>query len=372
MDHFPVPRLREFRDAAMSAGVGIPEKRDLLLAGIDSLITSDLKLYSGPRDQIYGDLIALNRIERVADGSVPILIWLDNAEDQAKPRPQAAIFGNARDEVAAQTEVRPPIAPAPPPKEPIEIIAQDENLPVGFLRKGYEAAISVAKLLVHRYDSGLPAETAAGQPMVFSATAWLLTPGLLITNHHAMSARPAQEIAASVADLRLQAENSIAHFDFDSDGDEGVKVPILSLEAFDPGLDYAILRTRELPGRNGLRIAREDNGNRPRDYVPLNIIHHANARYKKISIRNNLMMSSTENELRFVFDGAGSGGSPVLDDQWSVMALYRGHVTVSNVRFQGRQRAFVGVGARMPAILEHIKANSETLWREIEHGILYR
>jgi endonuclease G len=375
MDYFPVPRLREFREAAMSAGVGSPEKRDLLLAGIDRRITGGLKIFTGPRDQLYGDLVALNSIERVADGSVPLLIWLDNAEDLAKPLQQAAVFAAARREVAERTEVHSVIAPVEPaaiPEEAMEITPPDGELPVSFLPRGYEAAKSVAKLLVRRYDSSLPAKIGSGEPLVYSATAWLLTPDLLITGHHVISARDATEPGASADDLRLQVEHSVAQFDFDADTDEGLKLPILRLETFDPALDYAILRVKEHTGRRGLSIAAEGLKTVPHGYISVNLIQHANARRKTISMRNNVVMSATRRDLRFFFETHGSGGSPVLDDQWRVLALYRGKVFVENVRFQGRPKAFVGFGTHILAIFEHIKANNEPLWQEIEHGILYR
>jgi tetratricopeptide (TPR) repeat protein/predicted phosphodiesterase len=98
--YFEALQLRELRDAAMAAGVGSPEKRELLLVGIHRAITGALKLLPSPSDQLFTDLVRLNDIERLADGSVPILIWLDNAEDLAKPLPQAEIFRNARKEAA--------------------------------------------------------------------------------------------------------------------------------------------------------------------------------------------------------------------------------------------------------------------------------
>jgi hypothetical protein len=114
MSHFPVSRIRELRETAMSAGLGSPGKRDLLLAGIHGAIAGGLKISRAPSDQLLHDLLALNDIGRLADGTVPILIWLENAEAEARPRPQAAIFEAARNEVASQTEMRTVAAPPEP------------------------------------------------------------------------------------------------------------------------------------------------------------------------------------------------------------------------------------------------------------------
>ena len=61
----------------------------------------------------------------------------------------------------------------------------------------------------------------------------------------------------------------------------------------------------------------------------------------------------------------------MFDDGWRVVALYRGKVAVQNVWFHGRAKAFLGFGARITAILEHIQSHDAPLWQEIEHGILY-
>jgi endonuclease G len=370
MEYFTVKRLREFRDAAMAAGLGAPTKRDLLLAGIHGAITGRLKIYGSSSDQIYGDLLELNGIERLVDGTVPISIWLENAEAESKPRPQAATFEAARKEVTAQTDMRPAIVPPPVLEEKNEIVIhQDDMLPLWFLMSGYEAAKSVAKLLVPRYDSGAPAATGSGEAVVGSGTVWLLTPDLLITNHHVINARHDKEGAASPADLIQQVEHSVAQFDFDADGVEGQKTPVIRLEASDPGLDYAILRAKESTGRKGLRIAPERLEKRLEDYVPVNIIQHPNARYKKIAIRNNLVTSSAGDDLRYFTDtDFGSSGSPVFDDQWRVVALHRGAAKVSNVQFQGRTTAWVNYGSHIRAIFDHIKSQHEPLWREIGAG----
>lgn len=61
----------------------------------------------------------------------------------------------------------------------------------------------------------------------------------------------------------------------------------------------------------------------------------------------------------------GSSGSPVLTDDWTVVALHRGTRRVSDVSFQGKSTAFVNVGTQLSAVMEHLREHSAQVYEEI-------
>lgn len=61
----------------------------------------------------------------------------------------------------------------------------------------------------------------------------------------------------------------------------------------------------------------------------------------------------------------GSSGSPVLTDDWKVVALHRGTRRVENVNFRGRSTAFVNVGTQMTSIMRHLEEHSPEVHAEI-------
>jgi endonuclease G, mitochondrial len=48
----------------------------------------------------------------------------------------------------------------------------------------------------------------------------------------------------------------------------------------------------------------------------------------------------------------GSSGSPVLDDNWQVVALHRGSTAVDKVQYQGRKTAVMNLGTLATVILK--------------------
>ena len=63
----------------------------------------------------------------------------------------------------------------------------------------------------------------------------------------------------------------------------------------------------------------------------LNIIHHPNGDYMQLSIRENLFFAITDTDIWYTSDTAkGSSGSPVLNDQFQVVALHRSGVPSKN------------------------------------------
>jgi hypothetical protein len=77
---------------AVIVETGFYRYRDVLLAGIDQKFVASLALVAAPGPQILMDLNALNAVEGLDDGSVPLIIWLRNAWLLVLPERQSAVF----------------------------------------------------------------------------------------------------------------------------------------------------------------------------------------------------------------------------------------------------------------------------------------
>ncbi|MFV2121403.1 trypsin-like serine peptidase, partial [Streptomyces sp. Act-28] len=114
------------------------------------------------------------------------------------------------------------------------------------------------------------------------------------------------------------------------------------------------------PAGRALRVAAGD-------VVAVNIIQHPGGAPKRVALRNNLVFEADERDLRYFTDTrGGSSGSPVLTDDWLVVALHRGARRVENVSFQGRGTAFVNVGTQFSAVLDHLATHAPRVRAEIE------
>jgi len=90
---------------AAAVGARLAESRATLLAGIDAVFIASLPVRSSPSEQVLSDLDALSQTGALADGSVPLLAWLQNAAHLAGAQVQATVFARAHAEITAR---RPP------------------------------------------------------------------------------------------------------------------------------------------------------------------------------------------------------------------------------------------------------------------------
>ncbi|MFC4611433.1 trypsin-like peptidase domain-containing protein [Streptomyces maoxianensis] len=360
--------ILQVRDTALETGLADPSVRPLLFDGIMPKYRGTLPLLSAPGQQVHSDLNAMNRVERLVDGSVPLEIWLRNAVAQTTEAAPLAVLQRALDDVARSAGGEPDIMagmPAPEIKE--EIVHRDDTVPFDFLRGGELAGTAVARIKVPPYQGGAPL-----QPNGFphAGTGWLIAPSLLITNHHVVNARTGTGAGRSQAeadDLRLQAVHTRARFDYDTDDVETEEATVSELVAADPELDYAVLRLTDGPTRPVLKLAKESLAVAKGDFVAVNIIQHPGGQPKRVALRNNLVYEADESDVRYFTDTrGGSSGSPVFTDDWKVVALHRGTRRVEDVMFQGRTTAFVNVGTQMGVVMRHLQANSPDIHAEIE------
>src|SRR5262245_47902513 len=123
--------------------------RSLLMAGIDNRFVSSLGNFSRDFYQLVGDLNVLRSTERLADGTVPLAIWLKNAIAIFSSLTQVNTFHHALDEIQNVGFVEPPISqPADLPEEPELTISRDDTVSYSFLQTGLKSTAGVARLRV--------------------------------------------------------------------------------------------------------------------------------------------------------------------------------------------------------------------------------
>jgi len=357
----PQETLDEIRTAVLTIPIlGYdPMTRNALLSGLPANLRGILPGgMAAPAIGLTLDLAALNNIERLGDGSVPLKRFLENAIQLGGMIEAADVLRRALADVEIGTSgARPPSTP--PLEQQEAIIARDDMVPFGFLAGGITAAHAVAKLMVPRHENGLQV-AANGKPVIYLGTGWLIAEGLLMTNHHVVNARSQGEAPASEADLRLQVGAMTVLFDYDDDTSAGAPATVEEALAWDPELDYALVRLRgtaRVP-LTPVTVAVTDVS--PASAMAVNVIQHPDGRSKRFAIRNNLVTAATPTELRYFTDTlGGSSGSPVLNDTWQVVALHRGSAFVRGVKFQGREVAYVNVGTQITAVMQHLRQQQQ-------------
>lgn len=364
----------ELVTTTLSAGLGDAINRSILFSRIDPLYWTKLPVVPNPMTQVTLDLTSMNSIERLADGAVPLALWLRRASALAAGLVQQSVFQGYLARVEQRAAGAPPI---PNPQQLPEVIDQeaiifeDDMVDFGFLAAGARAGAAVAKLIVPQFEGGIPRPNAQGQPGIFLGTGWLITPQLLMTNRHVVRARVGGDPDPADADIALQVAGTTVKFDFDGAGAAGADAAVASLEASDPvdELDFAVLRLAAPQNRAPLRLYTDPAPFTPGRSFPVNVIQHPDGQPKRVAFRNNLVSAVDDTTVRYFTDtNNGSSGAPVFDDTWRVVALHRGSVRVQGVNFQGRSTAVINIGSQMAAILAKIQAANPALWEEITAG----
>ncbi|MFF8378468.1 trypsin-like peptidase domain-containing protein [Streptomyces sp. NPDC015661] len=365
--YLPQEELVRVRNATMEAGLADRALRPALLKGIPGYFTATLEPLDDPLEQAHADLNAMNQVERLLDGLVPLEIWLHNAIEQTHEQGPRAVLQGALDAVAREITGEAELPTEMMPGEmKEEIVLQDDTVPYEFLHGGIRAGASVALLRIPPYESGAPLLPSYPH----GGTGWMIAPGLLITNHHVVMARSWESGVrpyVSDEDLRLQALMSRSRFDFVENAAAAPEATAGELEAWDEVLDYAIVRlSAGQEERPTLRVATRPLLVRERQRVPVNIIQHPGGLPKRVALRNNLVYRADEHDILYFTDTrGGSSGSPVCLDDWTVVGLHRGTRKVDEVEFQGARTRFVNVGTQMSGILTHLREFRPELYEEI-------
>jgi endonuclease G len=363
--------INELTTAALEGGL-TDAPRQVLLSGIPQAFAASLPRMDSALDQFTLDLVRVNVVERMAGGEVPVLILLGNAVARLRltGRVEAEVFErvlNRVTNVAGGLPALPDPAGLPEVVKNEQIIGTNDMVSIGFLSGGLDVAEAVALISVPRFEGGQQVMASGGSPWVSSGTAWLIAPGLAITNHHVINARLAGEASAGGADLERQAASASLRFDFDNEDADGVRVQVTGLVAWSTELDYALLSLDGPAGRRIPRLAPSPLSFDTSARTAVNIVQHPGGKPKRVALRNNLVTDADATSIRYFTDtDAGSSGSPVCDDQWRVVALHRGTRYASGVSYLGKATAYVNFGVQIQAILQHLRATTPTAADAIE------
>jgi endonuclease G len=360
-------RITEIRTFFYTANIQYDDGlRSLLLDGINNQFVGQMTNFNNDAYQLSGDLKGLNSVERLADGTVPFEVWLRNAADQLSFRDTTKVLSRALDELINRMSGAVAISEAasiPDLSDARKAMAQrDDMVAFEFLAAGSEAGKSVARLEVPRHDDGMQTKTPDGLSEVHQGTGWLLTPDLLMTNHHVVNARIEGQGDAAIADLELQASNALVQFDYEANNMTGTSLRVTKLEAYDMKLDYAVLRLESSVARVPLIVNQDKIVVKKDSYIAVNIIQHPNGGPKRVALRNNLVYDSNFPMLRYFTDTEqGSSGSPVFNDGWQVVALHRASTFVNKDQVTG----WVNEGTQMAAIMDDLKLKNQAVYQAV-------
>ena len=219
------------------------------------------------------------------------------------------------------------------------IINTDDLLGVRYLEGGAAAARAVSRINI---------KEASGRLVGFG-TGSLVSPELLLTNHHVL---PAADVAAS----------STAEFNY-QDGLAGLP---LSPSPFgfapdrfflaDEELDFALVAvraSRQELGQFGFNRLIEAEGKAiVGDFVT--IIQHPGGEKKQVALRENRIVALLDSFVHYETDTEpGSSGSPVFSDDWEVVALHHASVPAPDHTELG---GIVNEGIRVSSLLRFIRA----------------
>lgn len=107
MPHLSQAAIHEVYRAAIACHLA--EARDALWAEIDAHLQAWVPRAPTPGLQLMNDLKHLNVVDHARDGSIPLDVWLNNAELIARPLPRSEVFGRVR----SHRPNRPPSTNAP-------------------------------------------------------------------------------------------------------------------------------------------------------------------------------------------------------------------------------------------------------------------
>lgn len=194
------------------------------------------------------------------------------------------------------------------------IIGEHNDLrPIAWLAAAITAADAVAKINFED-DNG---ELA-------TATGFMISPRLMMTNHHVF--QTAAQAGARSSFLTFRDQSGIDNRPADR---EVINLDPATFFTSNKALDYAVFAVADTadgqaPGTKYGYLPLIKAPSKSLPGTPLNIIQHPDGRPKEIAFRNNLMtdVESTQIAVYLTDTEPGSSGSPVLNDDFDVVALH--------------------------------------------------
>ncbi len=183
-----------------------------------------------------------------------------------------------------------------------KIVGENTLRPIAFLQKGINASRSVTYI-----------EISSGSKK-WSGTGFMISPNLLITNHHVLPQRNLLAGAIFRFNYQLDLNGNPELFKDYSALPEGIFY-------YNDKLDYTVVELMNNPGNEWGYLTLKPQVPLPDNRV--NIIQHPSGLPKQISIRNNFIKFADSNIIQYVTSTLpGSSGSPVLNDHWEVIGLH--------------------------------------------------
>jgi endonuclease G len=219
-----------------------------------------------------------------------------------------------------------------------KVVGEPDFLPGRWIRRARAAAEAVAR--IKRADGEF-------------GTGFLVTPWLLMTNHHVLET--ADVAAGATATFRYE-END------DDELQDTVRLALQPERCFvtSPVADLDLTLVAVAPTEDGQPpgatfgcIPAQGKTGKALVGQPVNIVQHPDGRPRLIAIRHNLLLSVDDaRTLTYSTDTRpGSSGAPVLNDRWELVALHHSSATTAGI---------VGnIGIRASAIVSHIRGLTE-------------
>ncbi|MFE7393933.1 trypsin-like serine peptidase [Streptomyces sp. NPDC057582] len=191
-----------------------------------------------------------------------------------------------------------------------------------FLPRGARAARTVARISVRENGRELPL-----------GTGFLVSPRLLMTNHHVLSDAATAQQCFVEFDAQMTIDNTPGapvRLEFDPGAffvaDEGLDFALVLVHPIsDSQAPGEVFGWNRLSVQQGKLVIGE----------PVNVIGHPMGRLKEIAVRDNALQVRLDDFLHYKTDTEpGNSGSPVYNDQWEVVALH--HSGVPKKDAQGR------------------------------------
>ncbi len=245
------------------------------------------------------------------------------------------------------------------------IVGSDDMVSSNFLHRGSQVANCVGRIV----------QRETREPL---ATGFMVSPNLLMTNNHVLpDAMEAERCAVQfdylvyhsgkpieINEFRLQPER------FFMTGGEDFDYTLVAVESMNS-------KGQDLTSFGQISLI-EDTGKATKG-ERLNIIHHPQGKPQQATFRKNLMITHDESLIRIFYmtdTQSGSSGSPMLNDQWELVAL---HYASTEITDKEQKKLFlqhmydnhpemvsefnkevrVNVGMRISAIVNHINTMKE-------------